>query len=68
MKFAHLDKSPRLQRVRSFLADHLEHSTRDIVYGAEVMAVSACIAELRANGLEIHSRREGDIWYYRMGL
>ncbi|MDE3023571.1 MAG: hypothetical protein KGI54_17260 [Pseudomonadota bacterium] len=42
MKFAHLDKSPRLQRVRAFLADHKEHTTRDIIYGAQVMAAAAC--------------------------
>ncbi|MDE3023697.1 MAG: hypothetical protein KGI54_17925 [Pseudomonadota bacterium] len=66
MKFAHLDKSPRLQRVRAFLADHKEHTTRDIVYGAQVMAVSACVSELRSNGLTIHSRRKENIWYYRL--
>ncbi|MDE3023637.1 MAG: hypothetical protein KGI54_17625 [Pseudomonadota bacterium] len=66
MNFADLSKSDRLQRVKKLLSDHLEHSTRDIVYGAEVMAVSACISELRNNGLTIHSRRKENIWFYRM--
>lgn len=62
--------SPRLQRVLKLLADGREHSTRDIVRRARVMAVNACVSELRAHGAEIQcaarivmgSRR----FYYQM--
>jgi hypothetical protein len=62
--------SPRLQRVLKLLSDGQEHSTRDIVRRAQVMAVNACVSELRAHGAEIHcaarivmgARR----FYYRM--
>ena len=72
MNYAKLANSPRLQRVHDFLSDGAEHSTRDIMYGAQVCAVSACVHELRENGAEIECRqfREsplGDrIWLYRM--
>jgi len=46
-------KSPRLQRVLAVLSDGREHTTRDIVRRARVMAVSACISELRQHGAEI---------------
>lgn len=45
--------SPRLQRVLKVLRDGGPHSTRDIVRRARVMAVNACMAELRAHGAEI---------------
>lgn len=45
--------SPRLQRVLKLLADGRPHTTRDIVRKARVMAVNACISELRHHGAEI---------------
>lgn len=45
--------SPRLQRVMKLLSDGKEHTTRMIVRGAQVMAVNACVSELRAHGAEI---------------
>lgn len=45
--------SPRLQRVLSLLKDGKPHTTRDIVRKARVMAVNACISELRHHGAEI---------------
>ncbi|MBL9057472.1 MAG: hypothetical protein JNJ84_14490 [Rhodobacteraceae bacterium] len=45
--------SPRLQRVLALLADGRPHTTRDIVRRAKVMAVNACISELRHHGAEI---------------
>ncbi|MCU9850382.1 hypothetical protein OEZ60_20565 [Defluviimonas sp. WL0024] len=62
--------SPRLQRVLAVLKDGQEHTTRAIVRKARVMAVNACVAELRAHGAEIEcsprivkgQRR----FYYRM--
>jgi hypothetical protein len=50
---ARLSASPRLQRVLSLLADGRPHTTRDIVRRARVMAVNACISELRFHGAEI---------------
>lgn len=46
--------SPRLQRVLSVLRDGRPHTTRDIVRKGRVMAVSACISELRHHGAVIH--------------
>lgn len=64
--------SPRLQRVLHLLADGRPHTTRDIVRRAKVMAVNACVAELRTHGAEIVCIRQpakihgGWRWYYTM--
>lgn len=62
--------SDRLQRVLCTLRDGAEKSTRDIILEAEVMAVSACVAELRQHGAEIdciqrvrHGKR---VWFYTL--
>lgn len=46
--------SPRLQRVLSVLKDGRPHTTREIVRKGRVMAVNACISELRQHGAAIH--------------
>lgn len=61
-----LATSPRLRRVRDFLADGEWRSTREIVVGAEVCAVNSVISELRANGCSILCRRDGRRWFYRL--
>lgn len=72
MHAARLDRSDRLRRVHALLAGGGEHSTLEIVTGARVCAVNACIAELRENGAEIVCRQTtchatGErIWLYRM--
>lgn len=62
--------SPRLQRVLKLLSDGREHTTRDVVRKARVMAVNACVAELRVHGAEIDcsQRRVNGAkrFYYRM--
>lgn len=64
--------SARLQRVLALLSDGRPRTTRDIVRKARVMAVSACVSELRVNGAEISCVREaapnGGGWrfYYTM--
>jgi hypothetical protein len=45
--------SPRLQRVLAVLSDGRPHTTRAIVRRARVMAVNACVSELRHHGAEI---------------
>ena len=45
--------SPRLQRVLALLRDGRPHTTRDVVRRARVMAVNACMSELRHHGAEI---------------
>ncbi len=52
--------SPRLRRVLAILADGRPRTTRDIVRKAGVMAVNACVAELRDLGAEITCVREVD--------
>ena len=53
-------KSARLRRITRVLADGHPHSTRDIARRGRVLAVSACIAELRQNGAEIACLRAAD--------
>ena len=65
MNAAKLSKSDRLMRVRNVLMDGQSHSTRDIVRKAHVMAVSACVSELRQNGMVIDCQRVGDRWFYQ---
>ena len=64
MKAAKMD-SPRLQRTLALLNNGGEYSTLEIVMGANVMAVSAVISELRQHGVEIECNRRGNIWYYK---
>ena len=45
--------SPRLQRVLAVLPDGTPHTMREIVRKGRVMAVSACVAELRQHGTKI---------------
>lgn len=59
IKAARLD-SPRLQRVLAVLADGRPHSTRAIVRQGHVVAVNACIAELRQLGAVITCVRRAD--------
>ncbi len=72
MHAARLSRSPRLKRVHEMLRDGTERSTLEIITGARVCAVNACIAELRANGAEIACRQVRDpatggrLWLYRM--
>lgn len=65
--YAKLSQSPRLQRVRDFLIDGEWHSSRDIIVGANICAISAAISELRYNGCNVDCERRGDVWFYRMG-
>lgn len=53
---AKLEHSPSPQRLNAFLNDGQWHSTREIVHGAEIMAVNSAASELRANGVNIECR------------
>lgn len=65
---ARLENSPRLQRLLALLRDGQRHSTRDIVMRAQIMAVSAAITELRANGIGVNSECIGrGRWEYFLG-
>ena len=70
MNAASLKKSRRLQRLHALLLDGREHSTLEIVAGAQICAVNAAISELRQNGADISCRMErredGPVWFYRM--
>mgnify|MGYP000442267842 CR=1 FL=1 len=59
MRWARIESSPRLQRVLWAMMDGQWHSTRELIVEAEVCAVNSCIAELRANGIEIETRCTG---------
>lgn len=67
MHAARIGSSARLKRVLRLLSMGGWHSTRDIVRNADVMAVSACISELRANGIAVAARLVRGYWYYRLG-
>ena len=71
IRAASLATSPRLARVQALLADGQEHSTLQIMAYAHVCAVSACMAELRAQGAVIACRQTVTepgqrVWFYRM--
>ena len=66
MHAATLDRSNRLQRLRAVLRDRKSHSTRDLMHKAHICAVSACVSELRANGLDIACKRKSGVWYYQL--
>lgn len=68
MNAANLERSARLQRVHALLMSGREYSTMEIVQQAQVMAVSAAVSELRAQGRKIICQRRGDVWYYRMDI
>lgn len=64
--------SPRLRKVLKALADGKTLTTLDIVKRAKVLAVSACVSELRLHGAEITCVRQaapsgvGTCFYYTM--
>lgn len=62
--------SPRLRRVLDLLSDGRPRTTLQIVRGARVMAVSACVSELRQHGAEIACvqglTNEQRVWIYTM--
>lgn len=62
MHAARLENSARLQRVMELLEKGGEYSTRDIIRGADVCAVSAIISELRnpINGVPIAKRTKSE--------
>lgn len=66
MRAARLSRSKRLQRALRYMNDGEWHSTRDIVYGADVCAVNAVIPELEANGLKFERKQEGSVHYYKL--
>ena len=72
MHAANVSTSPRLQRVLGFLSDGGEHSTLEIITGAQVCAVNSCVAELRDNGYDITCRqadggsRGERVWLYQL--
>jgi len=69
MNAAKVENSPRLQRVRDYLAkDGLWHTTKDIIYSANVCAVNSCIAELKdpRNGYKIEFAWRSGAPMYRM--
>ena len=67
---ATLDGSKRLQRVWSYLhrMGPKGATTRAIVMGANVMAVSACVSELRAGGEKITCEYERGNYRYRLAV
>ena len=48
--------------------DRKAHTTRDLIRKANVCAVNSCIAELRANGIQIECERKKDRWFYALAL
>ena len=66
MNYAKLENSLRLQRLLAFLEDGQWHSSMNCIAGAQVAAISSAITELRFNGVEIETRQEGRVWYYRL--
>lgn len=68
MRHANLETSERLQRTLKALQAHAELSTLELSRAAGIVAVSAAVSELRANGIDVLSRVENKVWYYRLGV
>ncbi|MFA8441565.1 hypothetical protein [Yoonia sp.] len=51
-------RSPRLQRLLKVLKDGHPHSTREIARKSHILAISACVAELRQHGADIICERK----------
>ncbi len=69
MHHAHRKTSDRLRRVFRALkrAPRKGLTTRGLELRANVCAVSACISELRADGVPVECRREAGLFWYRLG-
>lgn len=50
--YARYEKSERLQRALAFILDGRQHTTLEIIHGADVCAVNSAMDELRANGFD----------------
>lgn len=68
MKAAKLEKSARLQRIHQLFERCRGKwlSTWEVQAEGRTCATSTCVSELRRNGINIESKREGGIWLYRM--
>lgn len=66
MRHANLETSDRLQRTLAALQSAEELSTWELSQRARIMAVSAAVSELRANGIDVRSRVENKVWYYSL--
>lgn len=66
MNHARLDSSDRLQRTLRALRVHKELSTLDLSRAAGIVAVSAAVSELRANGFDVRARQVNRVWFYRL--
>lgn len=68
MKAAKLEKSARLQRLLEVFTGCRGEwlSTWQVQILGRTCATSTGICELRRNGVNIESKREGGIWLYRM--
>lgn len=67
IKYANVETSERLQRLLRFLSDYKEHTTLEIILGADIAAVNSAVDELRENGFTITCRRLArNRWAYRM--
>jgi len=70
MHAARLSESPRLRRVLEALErNHKGLTTRGIIELANVCAVNSCVAELRANGINVSCSpvpRARGVYLYRL--
>lgn len=64
MHFANLESSDRLQRVLEVLKRGGKFSTMDLIRGSGYCAINSIISEIRANGISVDCKREGNAWFY----
>lgn len=77
MHHARLKHSPRLATMMRILADGREYTTAELIdtslrmarakRGVRLCAISAIASELRANGIAVSTRRQGSLFFYRLG-
>lgn len=66
IRYAAYAKSDRLQRLLAFMLDGKEHSTLDIIQGAEICAVNSAACELRMNGFSCFCVRKSSPAIYQL--
>ena len=64
--YARFIKSKRLQRLLDFLLDGKEHTTMEIIQGADVCAVNSAVCELRRNGFSAYCINRGKPAIYKL--
>lgn len=65
---ANIDRSERLQKALALLEDGSWHSTMEVALSANTVCPGTTIQELKANGFDIQSRKNGKRYEYKLNI